>query len=118
MDLQCTKCERVTWKRVVPRDDPFLKEHYPWMLDHAPEHDIVEMKDGIYRWKPNELQRHLADVCCLNDLCTAYHEGKFTTEQYQKFNRDMGYSLSGYDEIWGDILWPQEEEEEEEDEDE
>jgi len=112
MQPQSTPCERFTWKRIVPKDDPLLLEEYHYMVEHCPDHDIIEDESGTYRWKPIEISRWLADTVNLDDMWKAYQQGAFTTEQFQLFYRQMGYSLCGYDEVWGDIIWPEDYEEE------
>lgn len=40
----------------------------------------------------------------LNQMSVDYQQGRITREDYMQFNRDIGYSLSGYWEILGDEL--------------
>lgn len=76
----------------------------------------------IWRWKRNELMHHFQEECefhtppqwhgvsqniihsgavDLNQLAIAHHRGKFTTEEYMKFHMQIGYSLCGFSEIFG-----------------
>lgn len=76
-------------KRIVPRDDKVLLAHYAdLMATQPPDAVVIEDDSGIYRWKAND----------------------FSLEDYMEFYRGMGYSLSGFIEIFGDKLWPEKEE--------
>jgi hypothetical protein len=65
------------------------------------EHEII-VKDGYIRWKENDDTRHFLENISLNDLCPLLEtlgHGK-NSEVYRKLYRNMGYSLSGYWEIF------------------
>ncbi|MBV1929834.1 MAG: hypothetical protein KUG81_10035 [Gammaproteobacteria bacterium] len=83
-----------------------LPEDYAEMMQteqhHA--HEIVVINDVI-RWKENEGVRELVDICNLNHMIADMHAkgvGK-NDEPYRRLYRNMGYSLSGYWEVfyWG-----------------
>ena len=66
------------------------------------DHEVVETPDGILRWKENDRVEHYLKNISLNDLCPLLMSlgyGK-NTEVYRQLYRDMGYSLSGYWEIF------------------
>ena len=115
MQLQCKKCPPTTWKRIVPRDDKILQEEYFDLMEMVQDHEVIEDKAGTYRWKPNKLMEHLYEnhPNQMNSLVRDYHNGKFTTEEFMRFYRDTGYSLSGYEEVWGEIMYPSYEDEDE-----
>jgi len=63
-------------------------------------HEVVEMEDGTWRWKPNRLMSWLKNhgpFYLVRDL----HAGVFSIEEYMKFQMQNGYSLCGYSEIFG-----------------
>lgn len=73
----------------------------------------------VWRWKPNRLVEHICDgaifytppswprateypgCLSLNGLAAARYKDKFSTEEYMKFYMQMGYSLSGFCEVFG-----------------
>jgi len=65
-------------------------------------HEIIETKDGVLRWKKNSAVRFLVDFGNLNDIVAElYRKGhNRNSELHRKLYRDMGYSLSGYWEIF------------------
>ena len=65
-------------------------------------HEIVVI-DGVLRWKENPLISHLVDnTLNLNDLLRLLNTMGYdkNSEVYRKLYRNMGYSLSGYWEIF------------------
>ena len=94
-------------------------------------HQIVEMHDGVWRWKPNRFIDWIQDYApvytpsnaecnadkvepytrhnttelraslSLNVLVCDLHAGKFSMEEWMKFYMQMGYSLCGYAEVFG-----------------
>jgi hypothetical protein len=77
-------------------------------------HTIVRDEQGILRYAINPLVRWLEDHVSLNDMWIAYRRtGAWTREQFMQFYRDIGYSLNGFEEIWGEELEEMEESEDE-----
>lgn len=68
-------------------------------------HEVIRDEHGTLRWKENKMVNELIDKMDLNYLVHLLHELGFgkNSEVYRKMYRDMGYSLSGYWEIfyWG-----------------
>lgn len=65
-------------------------------------HEIIEDEQGTWRWKENKDVNKILKNMSLNDLCPLLYflgYGK-NSEVYRKLYRDMGYSLSGYWEIF------------------
>ncbi len=63
--------------------------------------NIVEV-DGVWRFKQNKLIRYLVDeIVDLNRMKIEFHNRKFSLDEYMQFYMDMGYSLSGFYEIFG-----------------
>jgi len=65
-------------------------------------HEVIEDKNGIIRWKENKTAKVFLKNISLNDLCpllSTLGYGK-NSEVYRKLYRDIGYSLSGYWEIF------------------
>lgn len=75
----------------------------------AQAHPIVIDKDGTARFVANKLMRHFVKSKKVNvgDVFDALAAGNCTEAEARRFYRDIGYSIGGYDEIWGsadDIL--------------
>ena len=66
------------------------------------DHKIIKDEHGTLRWKENKTVRAYLKNISLNDLCPLLDTMGFgkNTEVYRKLYRDMGYSLSGYWEIF------------------
>ena len=108
-------------KRIVPLDE-VVENDYKQEAELAVifNHDIVEMEDGIWRWRPNKLARLMLDCCpvytpceqsgktghegkaslSLNGLAIDLHDGAFSVEEYMKFYMQTGYSLCGFRECF------------------
>ncbi len=89
----------ITRKEVGESDNSYRK-----MLktEKHHKHEIIEDEKGTWRWKENEGVRKILQNISLNDLCPllcllGYNKN---SEVYRKLYRDMGYSLSGYWEIF------------------
>jgi hypothetical protein len=103
-------------KRIIPNKEVAKKSYYADMaiLSRIFDHPIIEDCDGIWRWKANQLTEYIlgrpkGSSCYpykidLNDLCIQWHEGKFSLEEYMKWQMDIGYSLSGFSEIFNQDL--------------
>jgi len=65
-------------------------------------HVIVSDEQGTIRWKENPIVRGLVDKINLNDLWILFHYMDIdkNNDHLRKLYRDMGYSLSGYWEIF------------------
>lgn len=92
-----------TTTTTIIRED--LPDDYKEMLDTEShhQHEIV-MIDGVFRWKENEDVINILEKISLNHLCPllcVLGHGK-NSEVYRKLYRDMGYSLSGY---WDIFYW-------------
>jgi len=80
-----------------------VSEEYKEILETEINHKhiIVEV-DGIFRWKENTRVRKLVDIMGLNEVTELFYHlglGK-NSEAYRQLYRDIGYSLSGYWEIF------------------
>ena len=66
------------------------------------DHEIIEDVDGSPRWKEDKDVRKLVDKIGLNDLIPLFHILGYdkNSEIYRKLYRNIGYSLSGYWEIF------------------
>lgn len=96
-------------KRIVPRDDPIIVEHYADLMKTQPNHAVViEDDDGTYRFQGDPLIRDLVTTkrVDLNQMCIDFQRGLLPLESYMAFYRGLGYSLSGFVEVFGDHLWP------------
>ena len=80
----------------VPGDEIFV------LLDGEPFLTVID-DHGVQRFPQNDLLRYLvtSKIVDLNDLALAFHHDQFDADGYKAFYRDIGYSVSGYDEIFG-----------------
>jgi hypothetical protein len=111
-------------RRIIPLSEVAATEHYADMAKLAVifNHDIIETYTGTWRWRENGLVCHLhrgqgpfydgkvytgdpkntrRGSIDLNILWLDLLHGKFTVEEMMKFYMQIGYSLSGYEEVWG-----------------
>jgi hypothetical protein len=69
------------------------------------KHLVIEDEQGTLRWEEDTIVRKTLDIINLNDLWLLFMKMGLTknSEEVRKLYRDMGYSLSGYWEIfyWG-----------------
>jgi len=82
-------------------DVPDYQEIFEKEAHH--KHEIVEDDNGTLRWKQDEKVREILDKSVnLNDLWYLFHTMGMdkNSEHVRKLYRDMGYSLSGYWEIF------------------
>lgn len=74
-----------------------------WILiDKKPVKTYID-SFGTQRFFANEVVRHLIDSesISLNDLRMDLHHKKFSLQAYKDFYISMGYSVGGFDEIFG-----------------
>ena len=66
------------------------------------DHEITIDELGVIRWKKNEDVRELVDASDLNLIIRGLYESGHdkNSEVYRKLYRNMGYSLSGYWEVF------------------
>lgn len=89
----------------LPVNKNELPEHFQFQASLS-DHPIVLVKGGErlgehYRYKQTIENKYEID---LNELWREYHAGKYTREWMMQYYRDIGYSLNGYDEVWGAVL--------------
>ena len=110
-------------KRIIPLEEVAEHQYYWDMAELAKifNHEIVEDDNGVWRWKANDLVCHLLHGASyyegeewlggrtktfrgsidLNTLWLDFYKKKFTVEEMMKFNMQIGYSLSGFCEVFG-----------------
>lgn len=86
---------------IIERKD--LPEDYAEMMatENHHEHEIVKV-NGVLRWKEDDFVSRFTASCNLNDIIVGLHangNGK-NSEIYRELYRKMGYSLSGYWEVF------------------
>ena len=74
----------------------------------TPEETDID-QEGVQRYKKKPIMRWLGDAVDLNDMWIAFHRGAFPEDEFRQFYRDIGYSLTGFDDVWPDSLTPVEE---------
>jgi hypothetical protein len=91
-------------KTISREEASAIAEDYKSILDKEWHHDheIIKDEHGTLRWKENPKVREIIDKGILNDLWYLFHTMGLTknSEEVRKLYRDMGYSLSGYWEIF------------------
>ncbi len=100
--LACTGCP---WG--PNRDTPVALSDVPLGFRFTAElggHPIVRDADGTLRFKANPLVRWLCDQIDLNKMWLAFGQGAFSETAFMQFYRDIGYSLGGFEEVWGETL--------------
>ncbi len=91
--------------RVIPHDK--VPAIYSDVLEAFPDAVIVKDKDGVLRFKQNELLRHVTDTSLdLNALSVAFENGEFSGDEYMRFYQDIGYSLCGFCECFPESTSP------------
>lgn len=91
---------------VPPEDWP---ESLLWQAQFAKDHPVYRDQENVLRYEPNPLimwmLEHANGQISLNDMWIAFLRGDtFTRDEFMEFYRDIGYSLSGFDEIWGKYI--------------
>jgi hypothetical protein len=87
-------------------DDELHRDYscYSDLRQHS-DHPIIIDEHGIIRWKQNGAVRWVVDNGVdLNALSIAHQRGFIPTEDYMAFYRQMGYSLSGYLDIFAEAI--------------
>lgn len=90
-------------EKIVKRED-ITVENYRLILDTETHHnhEIIEDEHGVIRWKENKNVELFLKNISLNDLCPLLNSLGYdkNSEIYRKLYRNMGYSLSGYWEVF------------------
>ena len=89
--------------KVIDRNKIEIKDYQEiFKKESHHDHEVVETENGVLRWKENPAVSFLVDFGNLNDIVAElYKRGHDkNSELYRKLYRDMGYSLSGYWEIF------------------
>lgn len=93
------RTERTVTDEELHRDHPYYSD----LRQHS-DHPIIIDEQGIIRWKQNSAVRWTVDNGVdLNAMSVAHQRGYISTEDYMAFYRQMGYSLSGYLDVFPDI---------------
>lgn len=91
-------------ERIITRDDESLTRNYSDLMEYLekvrPGVVIVEINE-VYRFQANKLFDWVSSQISLNDMREAFLEGKFDIKEYVYFYMDIGYSLCGFEDVWG-----------------
>ena len=71
------------------------------------DHPVIKDDQGILRYKTNNLTNFLHDNCKfdLNKIWFQYRNfGSWTEDEFMQFYRDIGISLCGFCDIWGEAI--------------
>jgi hypothetical protein len=91
--------------KVIDRKDLYDVEDYKLIFETEShhEHEVIEDEHGTVRWKGDKVVRALLEnQINLNELWMLFRSMGLTknSEEVRKLYRNMGYSLSGYWEIF------------------
>lgn len=79
------------------RADPGLQASYGELFDLYPDHP-VELNQGILRWVASPMAKWIEGHVDLQAMHVAFIKGTFSIEDYARFMRETGWSLSSF---WG-----------------
>lgn len=68
------------------------------------DHPVITDARGTLRYKAQPLAVWLRKQTSLTTMWRAYKQGHFSRNEFMQFYRDIGYTLSGFEEIWCDAL--------------
>jgi hypothetical protein len=94
------------------RSNPWVRKHYGAMLDKYPDHPVVLIGTDdarCLRWKANSIIELItghksSNRIDLNRLWADFSDGNYPIEDMATVYRMMGYSLSGFQEVFGDYI--------------
>lgn len=78
---------------VIPKSE--LPEYYQFQASLS-DHPIIKTENGVIRYE----KMHKVDDD-INQMWVDYHQGRYTREWMMQYYRDIGYSLDGYEDVWG-----------------
>jgi len=87
--------------KILKRNE--LPDDYSEMMKTETHHNHrIVMLNGVIRWEENDGVRELVDMCDLNKMIMDMQDKGITknSEKYRRLYRNMGYSLSGYWEVF------------------
>lgn len=96
-------------KRVSHNEMRLADPNYRWQLAIS-DHPIIEDENGVLRYEANPVVQWVVDReqtkpalarYLLNDMAIAHSGGRLPLAPYMQWYRDMGYSLAGFDEVFG-----------------
>lgn len=87
------------WEDAIAIDSKDLDEVWQFQASLS-DHPIVRFPDGHLRYKKTIFD----DRRDMNELWREYSQGKHTRDWMMQYYRDIGYSLGGYEEVWGGEL--------------
>ncbi len=85
--------------RIVPREE--LPEWCQFQASLS-DHPIILAEEGSHHFR--YLKTIDYEGYDLNKMAVQYARGELSREYMMQFYRDIGYSLGGYEEVWGDEL--------------
>lgn len=68
------------------------------------DHPVITDQDGVLRYKAKPLMRWLCNQIDLTTMWKAYKQNLFSRTEFMQFYREIGYSLTGFEEIWEKAL--------------
>ena len=90
-------------RKETPINREELPESYSFQASLI-QHPIIQDEQGVIRYQLNPLVDWLQEHVSLNDMWRLYQHGAWSREAFMQFYRDIGYSLSGFEEVWGTDL--------------
>ena len=88
---------------ILPHDNAALVKHYSWALKLFPNATFIKDKEGVIRFRQNRILDYLFTQGKLdvNEVLILTCEGVFNRHDVMALYMDLGYSLSGFTEIFG-----------------
>ncbi len=69
------------------------------------DHPIIQDEQGTLRFQANPFVDYLyRKAPDLNGMVLLYQHGVGTRDQFMQLYRDLGYSLAGFYDVWGEVL--------------
>jgi hypothetical protein len=68
------------------------------------DHPVITDPNGILRYQAKPLAQWLCNQTTHKAIWKAYEQNQFSRDELMQFSRDIGYSLTGFQEIWGEVL--------------
>jgi hypothetical protein len=72
-----------------------LEVIFAYHTDHP-----IEICDGKLRWVKTIDYENDPNILNPNEMAIAHYEGKYTQKEYMEYNRQIGYSLYGFWEVF------------------
>jgi len=97
---------RWAWKDGVAEPQTSMQELAKAALAATGEGETEIDQHGVQRYKNKPIMRWLGDAINLNDMWVAFQQGAFAENEFRQFYHDIGYSVTGFDDVWAEASSP------------